>query len=522
MNRRTVLKYGVCLAVTAAGGTKLVRTASAHPDPTEVTFDFDRDWLVQSARDLAAKDYQAPAYRLPEALDHLDWDQYQSIRFHQDKALWAQEKLPFQVQFFHLGLYYKEPVAIYEVTDGKARLLPYDPAMFDFGAVQFDPPLPEDLGFAGFRLHYKTNFGPDMVAFLGASYFRAVGATLQYGLSARGLAIDTGLPHPEEFPVFRAFWLERPEPSATSLRVHALLDSPSVSGAYTFLIRPGSTTEMDVDCILFFRKAIERLGIAPLTSMFHHGENEPELADDFRPEVHDSDGLALHTGDGEWIWRPLENPSVLQVNSFVDERPRGFGLLQRDRDFDHYQDDGVYYDRRPNLWVEPLADWGKGAVQLVEIPAGEETFDNIVAFWNPARPVAAGDQLRFAYRLYWGSEMPDTTLGPGRVVATRIGRGGIPGQPVPKRTRKFVIDFVGGDLPLLAADANVTPVIIASSGEIRAPAARPIRELRGWRVNFDLQWSGPATIVLRCLLTIDGTVMTETWSYQWTPPASPS
>ena len=521
LNRRKLLQVGLPMAAAAALGPGVLRAPEAGAGPSEARFDFDRDWLIETARQLAVEPYKPLDHRLPEALAKLDFDAYQTIRFRPEKALWRDSGLPFQVQFFHLGLYFHEPVAVYEVVDGKARLLTLEPEMFDYGGRRFEPPLPDEpLGFAGFRVHFATNFALDMVAFLGASYFRAVGGALQYGLSARGLAVDTGLGRPEEFPVFRAFWLERPTPSSAALRVHALLDSPSVSGAYSFAIRPGSSTEMDVGCTLFARRPIERLGVAPLTSMFRHGENDRRAADDFRPEVHDSDGLAMLTGAGEWLWRPLTNPSTLRVNSYLDAQPRGFGLLQRDRQFQHYQDDGVYYDRRPNLWVEPLGDWGQGAVQLVEIPTADETFDNIVAYWNPARQIAAGDRLNFAYRLHWGDEMPERLPGPGRVLATRIGQGGIPGQPVTRPSRKFVIDFSGGNLELLPAKAKVQPVVTASSGEILKPAARPIRELNGWRANFDLAGWGTGSVNLRCYLALDDSALTETWIYQWTPPTA--
>jgi len=482
---------------------------------------FDAAWLEDRARELASRPFEPPAEPLPEALADLDYDDYQAIRFRPDQALWRGEELLFEVQLFHLGLYFETPVAIHVVEDGVARRLDYARAMFDYGGQEFRPPLPEDLGFAGFRLHFHTDLERDMVAFLGASYFRAVGHTLQYGLSARGLAIDTGLPRPEEFPVFRAFWLEKPEIGQTALVVHALLDSESITGAYSFTIQPGRTTVMDVSATLYPREPVERLGIAPLTSMYQHGENDRRVADDFRPEIHDSDGLALWTGSGEWIWRPLVNPRELRVNSFLDEDPRGFGLLQRDRNFDHYQDDGVYYDRRPNLWVEPREGFDEGAVQLFEIPTGEETFDNIVAFWNPKRTAMPGDELRLAYRLHWGSEVPARLHQTARVIATRSGIGGIPGQEEGRDARKFVVDFKGGNLDLLPEDAEVEPVITTSRGEILKPAARPIEELGGWRANFDLRADGDEPVDLRLFLRLGPMALTETWVYQWTPPPSP-
>ena len=479
---------------------------------------FSRDWLVREARRLAREPYVPPPGDLPDWIADLDWDAYQSIRFRPERSLWRGTGLPFEVRLFHLGLFFKRPVQIYEVRHGVAQPIPYRTGLFRYGPQVEVPRSPDDLGFAGFRVGMKPNVDADMFAFLGASYFRAVGETRQYGLSARGLAVDTGLGRPEEFPDFRAFWLERPaSPRADRVTIHALLDSPSVAGAYTFQVRPDATTVMQVDCHLFPRKTIERVGIAPATSMYQHGENDRRVSDDFRPEIHDSDGLSMWTGAGEWIWRPLVNPPVVRVNSFLDENPRGFGLLQRDRDFDHYQDDGANYHLRPSLWVEPLHPWGRGAVQLVGIPTADETFDNVVAFWNPQQPFVAGGEYRFEYRLYWGSEPPVRTEA-AETVATRLGLGGIPGQKNRLPSRKFVIDFAGGRLSRVSQDARVQPVVTASRGELRDVAARPLLGTEIWRCNFDLHDAGGAEPVdLRCFLQDERGHLTETWLYQWTP-----
>ena len=368
-------------------------------------------------------------------------------------------------------------------------------------------------------MQYHTDWQRDVVAFLGASYFRAVGAELQYGLSARGLAIDCGMERPEEFPVFREFWFERPLPDADHLIVHALLDSPSVAGAYRFDIVPGNTLQMEVDCALYPRQAIERLGIAPLTSMFQHGENDGRMARDWRPEIHDSDGLSLWTGSGEWIWRPLANPAQLRFNAYADENPRGFGLLQRDRDFDHYQDDGVFYEKRPSLWIEPKAGWGRGSVHLVELPTPDETLDNIVAYWNPEDKPQAGQEWLFSYRMFWGTRMPHASP-LAHVAATRTGIGGVIGQRRTYFSWRFVIDFAGGPLGMLGTAAAVEPVISASRGEIEIPSARPLHALAGYRAIFDLRPTdeSPEPINLRVYLRLNGKPLSETWLYQWTPP----
>ncbi|HZP92466.1 MAG TPA: glucan biosynthesis protein D [Burkholderiales bacterium] len=487
---------------------------------------FDYAWLKGRARALAGAAYQPPASHIPDEVKNLDWDRYQSIGYRADRALWAGDDLRFRVMFFHLGLYFQSPVRMFEVVDGQAQELAYDAALFDYNKSGLDGSrLPKDLGFAGFRAYFHTDPKHDVVAFLGASYFRAVGGEMQYGLSARGLAIDCGMDRPEEFPLFTAFWLERPAPASARLTVYALMDSPSVAGAYRFDIYPGATQVMEVDAALYPRKEIERMGVAPLTSMFLYGENDRRMANDWRPEIHDSDGLAMWTGRGEWIWRPLVNPPSLRFNAYLDDNPRGFGLLQRDRDFNDYQDHWVFYDRRPSVWVEPKSGWGKGAVELVEIPAADETFDNIVAFWNPADKPRPGQELLFSYRLHWGAQMP-VKPALAQVVATRTGQGGVVGRKRTHFSWRFVVDFAGGDLPMLDRDVKLEPVITASRGEIEIPApllpaVQPLDAVHGYRVMFELKPTddSQAPIDLRLYLRAGGQALTETWLYQWTPPA---
>ncbi|MGO9987353.1 MAG: glucan biosynthesis protein, partial [Steroidobacteraceae bacterium] len=440
--------------------------------------------------------------------------------------LWGDAGLEFRIQFFHVGRNFTEPVHMYEIIDGQSREILYDPAMFDWEKSGVDPAVMKDhAGFAGFRVQFVTNWQADVAAFLGASYFRAVGGdTRQYGLSARALAIDTAFPRPEEFPRFTSFWFERPAKESGALTLYALLDSPSIAGAMRFQIAPGGTQVMNVDTALYPRKPIERLGIAPLTSMFFYGENDRRGANDWRPEVHDSDGVSIWTGAGEWIWRPLVNPAQLHFNSYLDDNPRGFGLLQRDRDFDHYQDDGVYYDRRPSLWVEPKPHqsngWGKGAVQLVEIPTIDETSDNIVVFWNPLEKPKPGQELLFSYRLYWGTKMP---FSPplAQTIATRTGIGGTIGVKRQYFSWHFAVDFAGGELGALAKDAAVEAVITTSRGQTEHVTAHYVAEFNGYRALFDLKPTDDSVepIDLRLYLRLGGRPLTETWIYQWTPPS---
>lgn len=521
MHRRQFLTRAAA-ALAAAGLPIPLLTASAAPLPLGKRHPFDYAWLKGHARALAGRPYSARSERLPPAVAGLDWDQYQSIGFRQDHALWGdQPDSRFQAKFFHLGLFFKRPVRMFEVAGGQAQELAYDPGMFDYGRSGLDGrKLPKDLGFAGFRLNSPDDVRRDWAAFLGASYFRAVGSSMQYGLSARGLAIDTGMPRPEEFPEFTAFWLERPQPGSDTLVVYALLDSPSVAGAYRFAITRGEPLVMDVDAALYPRTRIERLGIAPATSMYQVGENDRRMDWDWRAEIHDSDGLAMHTGNGEWIWRPLGNPEHLRFNAFADDNPRGFGLLQRDRDFDHYQDDGVFYEKRPSLWVEPKHGWGRGSVQLVEIPTVDETFDNIVAFWNPEAKPEPGQELLFGYRLFWGEHAPARPA-LAECVATRTGLGGVIGKKREYFSWRFAVDFAGGELAALAAaNAPVEAVVETSRGRLETISARPLHPIQGYRAMFDVVPPDESTgqIDLRLYLRHQGRALTETWLYQWNPP----
>ena len=478
---------------------------------------FDADFVRSEAWRRAGRPYQAPAVLQREVLETIDYDFYQQIRYRPTATLWAEGGAPYPVQPFHPGRWFEEPVDIHVVEAGQARRVQYSRGLFDFGDTGLDRVLTDDLGFAGFRLMYGDDLNRDWLAFLGASYFRSAGALDQYGLSARGIAVDPGLPTAEEFPGFVRFWLVRPEAGANRITVHALLDGPSLTGAYRFdIVKEGAVT-MDIEAQLFARADIKRLGVAPLTSMFWYGENNRHTATDWRPEVHDSDGLAIWTGAGERIWRPLDNPAVIRTSAFLDANPRGFGLLQRDRSFANYEDDGVYYDRRPSVWVEPQNDWGPGEVHLLEIPTDDEIHDNIGAYWVPEAPVTAGSELTFRYRLHWVAEEPYPPSSVARTVATRLGRGGIPGQPRPPNTKKFVIDFVGGPLESLPRRFDVLPVVTASRGTVTDAYALQVVDTTRWRAVFDLAVEGSEPVDLRCYLRLDDQTLTETWLYHYEP-----
>ncbi len=502
--------------VAALGGLRLSAAQSQTLD-LGPAWPFDFAWLQAEAERLAKRPYEAPVIRYPDVLETVDYDAYQQIQFRPERALWAEGGAPFPVQFFHLGRYFKAPVRIYVVGGGEARELRYAADFFTFGKTGLDKKLPGDLGFAGFRVMDGPGVKTDWLAYQGAAYFRTSGALNQYGLSARGLAIDTAMPRPEEFPRFTQFWLEQTQPESSHILIYALMDSPSVTGAYRFDWAKHEGVVVGIRAELYCRKAIERMGVAPLTSMFWFSETNRHQATDWRPEIHDSDGLALWTGSGERLWRPLNNPPGVRTSSFFDRNPRGFGLLQRDRAFHNYEDDGVFYDRRPSVWIEPLGGWGAGAVQLVEIPTDDEIHDNIVAYWLPEAPVEEGSHWSFAYRVHWLADEPFPPDNVGLVRHTRLGRGGIPGQPRPQGGRKFVIDFAGGPLAELRKSDKVVPVITASRGKIDNDYALQVVGTTSWRAFFDLYVDGGDPVELRCFLRLDNRTLTETWLSQYSP-----
>jgi glucans biosynthesis protein len=473
--------------------------------------------LVEAAQALARAPFAEPAAKLPAFIERIDYDMFRDIRFRPDQALWHGPAAPFTAQFFHLSATYKRPVHIFEVFEGVAREVLFETALFDYGRNRFDEAVSETLGFAGFRLHHPINradYADEIAVFLGASYLRSLGRDQVFGLSARGLAIDTALPTGEEFPFFRDFYLERPRPGATQVVVHALLDSKSMTGAYRFVIAPGASTVIDVSASLFPRRKVERLGIAPLTSMYLHGATSVGRGDDYRPRVHDSDGLSIWHGSGEWVWRPLGNPRRLRLSVFSDQALRGFGLSQRGRDFHDFLDLEAHYERRPGLWIEPIDGFGRGAVWLVEIPTESEINDNIVAFWMPAAMPEPGARLDLAYRLHWGALAPHRP-GVAQVSATRTGRGGIAGRPADGGLRKFIIEFTGPQLGSIQDLRQVEPIITASEGRVSNPVIQRLPQAASWRLTFDFRPDGSRPKELRVHLKLGADILTETWSYQW-------
>ncbi|HTS20861.1 MAG TPA: glucan biosynthesis protein G [Casimicrobiaceae bacterium] len=479
---------------------------------------FDFDDVARRAMQLAGQPYRPQKVDLPKELQGIDYDRFRDIRFRPERSLWRDARLPFEVAFFHMGLYFDHPVRINEVAGNSVREIRFDPALFDYGANKFDPQHMSGLGFAGFRVHYPLNtpkYKDEVLVFLGASYFRALGRQQVYGISARGLAIDTGLASGEEFPSFVEFWLERPAAGATELTIYALLDSRRASGAYRFVLRPGVETAIDVKARLFLRENVSRLGIAPLTTMYFFGENQRSTRDDYRPEVHDSDGLSIQSGTGEWIWRPLVNPKRLLVTSFALANPAGFGVMQRDRNFDDYEDLEARYDLRPSVWVQPKGNWGAGRVELVEIPSPDETNDNIVAYWVPEAPPAPRAPLDLEYRLLWQRDV--TTRPPSSwVTQTRRGRGYTRNDD---GSMQFVLDFEGPALRKLPADAEVEGIVtVDANAEVREVVTHHNDVTGGWRLVLRFKRTDAAKpLELRAYLRTRTSTLSETWSYVLPP-----
>jgi glucans biosynthesis protein len=520
IDRRSVVGYAAGLAAVLAvakagleGASAQAQDAAAPPaSPPSQLPPFSADFVKDRARALSASDFVKPTIELPPPFDSLGYDQYRDIRFRTEKSIWRGEKLDFEVQPFPMGWLYESPIELWLVDSGVATALVADGNLFTIGPLIGSGPEKAPFGFSGFRVHGPINradYFDEYLVFQGASYLRAVGRGQSYGASARGLALNTARPGGEEFPLFRAFWIEKPQAGATQIVIHALLDSPSTTGAYRFAVQPGEATVMDIEATLYPRKTLPHVGIAPLTSMFLHGPADQRSKADFRPAVHDSQGLAIWNGSGERIWRPLINPKTLQTSAFMDKDPKGFGLWQRDRAFSAFQDLEAHYERRPSVWVEPKGAWGEGSIELIEIPVDDEIHDNIVAFWKPSKPLEPGLVQTINYRLHWSEHVPAAWSG-ARVAATRVGLSKKPDAYL------FVIDLQGEAVQ----DLRDLPVadVSASTGQVANVVVQRNPKLPGLRVSFNMLPEGAELVELRLVVKSQDQTISETWLYRWTTP----
>ncbi|EAU43147.1 periplasmic glucan biosynthesis protein [Fulvimarina pelagi HTCC2506] len=504
----------------ADGGEKPVSSGDSANAPEPLTF----DRLSQKMAEKAQQPYAEPESALPEIVRDLTYDAHRAIAFRPDHALWRAEPVDFHLQAFYPGWVFDDTATVSIGRDGQ-----YEPHIFQADDFEYRPPLNpaefDDISFpgvAGFRIHApleRPDYFDELVTFLGASYFRALGMGTRYGLSARGLAINTATDETEEFPRFTAFYIDAPKPGESSIRLMAELESPSVAGAYEFVIEPGPETVMTCRQRLYFRETVSRLGIAPLTSMFTFGENDGPDHDDFRPEVHDSDGLFIERANGEQFWRPLQNPQQLALSFIGETNPKSFGLLQRDRSFESYQDTESRYELRPSLLIEPIGEWGAGTVELVEIPTATETNDNIVAFWIPEQRAEAGSSMEFSYRMRWGLDV-EPAQDRARVSSTLTGIGGNAADTDEEQTtRRMVVNFTGGPAADLPDDAEIEPEIeVTSAGRLLNSAVARLPG-GGWRVSLELERIEERPVEMRVKLTMLRRSISETWMYQWTTEA---
>ncbi len=517
-SRRTMLALASSVVVLAG------RFVQAQT-PAAPTNSFNYGDVVQRAIELAKQPFDEENARVPTELSGLSYDSYREIRLRRDKALWRENGSDFRLLPFHLGFLHNRPVQIHVINHGNAIPIPFTTSLFEYGKVPVPKGLSPALGFAGFAVTTNLNdpkVQDEVISFLGASYFRLIGRGHRYGLSARSLALNVGGEGPEEFPFMRALWVEEPSRDTTDLVIYALLDSPSVAGAYRYVVRPGSDTHVDVTATIIPRQRIERIGIAPLTSMFQAGEGDLGQRSDFRPEIHDSDGLMMQSGSGEWIWRPIRNPKALRISSFADKNPRGFGLMQRDREFGSYQDLEARYDARPSYWVQPQGDWSEGRIELIEIPTNNEAFDNIVACWTPNAPLPIGHAAEFRYRI---SALSTTWhLHPYAQVRQSFNGSDIEDGIVDGNgTKRFIVDFAGGDLAYYQSEPDrLELVATTTAGTIKSKILTFNAPLTGVRAIVDASLADGQSAELRMFLKTRKRTLSETWTATWSVPPGDS
>lgn len=475
--------------------------------------------VVAKAKVLSQSPYKREEMALPQQIKNLSKEDYFRIHFNQDKAWWKKERLPFDMTFMHRGGIFTDGVKINEIINQQVKPIAFKPDMFDYANTSVDKANVGNIGFSGFRIRYPINSAKvmdDILSFQGASYFRAMGKDQGYGISARGLAVDTALYSGEEFPNFVEFWIVKPTAKNNVIKIYALLDSPRVSGAYQFTVQPGIDTNMDVTASLFFRGQVNKLGVAPLTSMFFFGSNQRSRHNDLRPEAHDSDGLSM-SFNNEWIWRPLVNPKRLLITSFTTDNPKGFGLMQRARQFDDYEDLDNRYESRPSAWITPKGNWGKGRVELVQIPTLDETNDNIVAYWVPENNPKPGDSLDLAYRLSW-QKNKEVKPPMAWVAQTRVGEG-FETNAVNKKDGNFnvAIDFKGNLPEKLGSNASIEPVVQSDgNGQVINYSMRRNEAIDGWRIEILFHRNEEnKPVELRAYLqdSAASKPVSETWSY---------
>lgn len=500
--RPGIIKPFAIAPLCAAEGSPLA-FALGEPSP------FDHNMVTAAARALSRQPFKPLSDDIPAVFRALKYEQYAAIRERPGTAIWGADKIGFAIEPLHRGFIFLSPMELNLVADGQARPVIYDPSLYDFGTLAIPKDIGE-IGFSGFRVLAQGSSGLSALAhFQGASFFRAIAPGQTLGAMARALSINTADARGEEFPAFRKVWIERPSLAAGALVIYALIDSESVTGSYRFTLRPGEATIIDTECTLFARAAVDNLGLATMSAVHLSGPLGQRRSDDLRPNVSEVAGLQILTGRGEWLWRPVTNRDTLQISAFADENPRGFGFLQRDRNFDHYQDDEQRFETRPSLWIEPIGDWSAGSLQLIEIPSDSEGNDNIIAYWKPKQPLAAGAEASYAYRQFWCWNPPEQ---PPLAVATqaRSGRGSAP------KRRRFLVEFTGDPLGMPENISAMKPALNVSPGSIVTVRTfnRPDKKI--CRILFEIDPGNESYSEMRLVLEAAGKPLTETWLYRWT------
>ncbi len=488
-----------------------VSPVAASEVPLGPPLPFASGTVTDQARALAKKPFKAVPADLPDPFKALNYEQYAAIHARPEARVWATEALGFAVEPLHRGFLYANPVELNLVVAGQAYRLGYDPKLFDLGALRVGPKT-GDIGFSGFRVlvpQDKSAFR-ELANFQGANFFRATAPGQVAGAVSRALAVRLADPKGEDVPVFRAVWIEKPSLVTNALMIHAIIDSETVVGAFRFTIHPGEATIIDTECTLFARVALDNVGLGPISATHLLGFMDHRRFDDLRPNVSEVCGLQMYTGAGEWLWRPVANRETLQISTFVDEKPRGFGFLLRDRAFENYLDEDQHWEKRPSLWIEPLGEWGLGGVQLIEIPTESEGNDNILCFWRPKQGLAAGSETAFAYRQFWCWDPPERPQ-LARAVTSRAGRGSNP------RRRRFFVQFQGDGLADADRVVGLKPTVTASGGTVVSSRGFVGRDAKSYAVVFELEAGADQSSELRLVLEAQGKAVSETWLYRWTP-----
>lgn len=510
VNRRDLIQGAVgALALSLPGARTGAQPANPAGSVREPSAPFNPADLLAFARDLARQPFRPSPKDLPDFAASLNPEQFAAVRAKPSGVVWGGENLGFAIEPLHRGFVFTAPMQIFLIEANAPRRLEYRVEDFEFGSIQPPPNVP-DLAFSGFRvLQRRDGALVDVATFQGASFFRARAPGQGFGVQARGLSVRTADPRGEEFPVFKAVWIERPSLAENVLVVHALLDSESTVGLYRMAVRPGEATIIDTEMTLLPRANADVIGIATMSAKSTSTPLDRRRPDDIRPRIAEANGMCMLTGGNEWIWRPITNRTTLQISSFADENPKAFGFLQRDRDFDRYLDDDNHWERRPSLWIEPLGDFGPGEFQLVEIPAENETNNNCVAFWRPRGGIAAGKEASWAYRQFWCWEPPTRPA----LATTLFSLGG---RGASGRRRRFMVGFGGDLLGDEKATAELKASLHASPGSVQSLRWFHERDRARCRVLFEIDPGGENAVEMRLVLEAAGKPLSETWLYRWT------